>query len=80
MLLGTKLAAAEMIKAGGGSIVNISFIMGFVASLDGHPDYSAAKGAVRLHTKSAAVKYVLQGVRVNSLPPTRRPSSLAYSW
>jgi len=76
VFLGTKLAAAEMIKTGGGSIVNISSIMGFVASADGHPGYSAAKGAVRLYTKSAAVKYGPQGVRVNSVHPGYMPPML----
>jgi len=76
VFLGTKLAAAEMIRTGGGSIVNISSIMGFVASADGHPGYSAAKGAVRLYTKSAAVKYGPQGVRVNSVHPGYMPPML----
>ena len=76
VFLGTKLAAAEMIKTGGGSIVNISSIMGFVASADGHPGYSASKGAVRLYTKSAAVKYGPQGVRVNSVHPGYMPPML----
>ena len=34
---GTKLAAEQMAKTGGGSIVNISSIMGFVGSTSGHP-------------------------------------------
>ena len=76
VFLGTKLAAAEMIKTGGGSIVNISSIMGFVASADGHPGYSASKGAVRLYTKSAAVKYGPLGVRVNSVHPGYMPPML----
>ena len=58
-----------MVKAGRGSIVNISSIMGFVASADGHPGYAASKGAVRLYTKAAAVRYGPSGVRVNSEHP-----------
>ncbi len=76
VFLGTRLAAAQMMKTGGGSIVNISSIMGFVASADGHPGYSAAKGAVRLYTKSAAVKYGPHGVRVNSVHPGYMPPML----
>src|SRR5580692_5647870 len=45
VFLGTKLAAAAMIPNGKGSIVNISSIMGFVGSSDGHPAYVASKGA-----------------------------------
>src|SRR6516164_1802051 len=39
VFLGTKLAAEQMAKTGGGSIVNISSIMGFVGSTSGHPAY-----------------------------------------
>src|SRR6266478_1001927 len=55
VFLGTKLAAEQMAKTGGGSIVNISSIMGIVGGASGHPAYSASKGAVRIYTKSAAV-------------------------
>ena len=57
VFLGTKLAAEQMSKTGGGSIVNISSIMGFVGGASGHPAYSASKGAVRIYSKSAAVRY-----------------------
>ena len=76
VFLGTKLAAAEMAKTGGGSIVNISSIMGFVANAEGHPGYSASKGAVWLYTKSAAVRYGPSGVRVNSVHPGYLPPML----
>src|SRR3954454_17229192 len=56
VFLGTKLAAAEMAKSGG-SIVNISSIMGFVGGSSGHPAYGASKGAVRIYTKAAAARY-----------------------
>ena len=39
VFLGTKLAAEQMAKTGGGSIVNISSIMGFVGGTGGHPAY-----------------------------------------
>jgi NAD(P)-dependent dehydrogenase (short-subunit alcohol dehydrogenase family) len=76
VFLGTKLAAAEMMKAGRGSIVNISSIMGFVASAEGHPGYVASKGAVRLYTKAAACRYGPHGVRVNSVHPGYLPPML----
>ena len=76
VFLGTKLAAAEMMKTGGGSIVNISSIMGFVGSADGHPGYAASKGAVRLYTKAAACRYGPHGVRVNSVHPGYLPPML----
>ena len=76
VFLGTKLAAEQMAKTGGGSIVNISSIMGFVGGPSGHPAYSASKGAVRIYTKSAAVRYGPLGVRVNSVHPGYMPAML----
>jgi NAD(P)-dependent dehydrogenase (short-subunit alcohol dehydrogenase family) len=76
VFLGTKLAAEQMAKTGGGSIVNISSIMGFVGSNSGHPAYCASKGAVRIYTKAAAVRYGPQGVRVNSVHPGYMPPML----
>jgi NAD(P)-dependent dehydrogenase (short-subunit alcohol dehydrogenase family) len=76
VFLGTKLAAQQMAKTGGGSIVNISSIMGFVGGSSGHPAYCASKGAVRIYTKAAAVRYGPQGVRVNSVHPGYMPPML----
>jgi NAD(P)-dependent dehydrogenase (short-subunit alcohol dehydrogenase family) len=76
VFLGTKLAAEQMAKTGGGSIVNISSIMGFVGGASGHPAYGASKGAVRIYTKSAAVRYGPLGVRVNSVHPGYMPPML----
>jgi 3(or 17)beta-hydroxysteroid dehydrogenase len=69
VFLGTKLAAEQMMKTGGGSIINISSIMGFVGSASGHPAYHASKGAVRIYSKAAAVRYGPSGVRVNTVHP-----------
>ncbi|HEY1431737.1 MAG TPA: glucose 1-dehydrogenase [Stellaceae bacterium] len=76
VFVGTKLAAEQMAKTGGGSIVNISSIMGFVGGASGHPAYSASKGAVRIYTKSAAVRYGPLGIRVNSVHPGYMPPML----
>jgi NAD(P)-dependent dehydrogenase (short-subunit alcohol dehydrogenase family) len=66
--LGTKHAIPEMRKIGGGSIVNISSIMGIVGASHA-PAYSAAKGAIRLFTKAAAIQYAGEKIRVNSVHP-----------
>ena len=76
VFLGTKLTAEQMAKTGGGSIVNISSIMGFVGGASGHPAYSASKGAVLIYTKSAAVRYGPRGVRVNTVHPGYMPPML----
>lgn len=68
VFLGTKHAIPEMRKAGGGSIINISSGLGLVGSA-GSAAYGASKGAVRLFTKSAAIQYAQDGIRVNSVHP-----------
>jgi NAD(P)-dependent dehydrogenase (short-subunit alcohol dehydrogenase family) len=55
VFLGIKRDFPKMRTVGGGSIVNISFISGFVGQDFTHMGYSASKGAVRILTKSAAV-------------------------
>ncbi len=66
--LGMKAAVPAMREAGGGAIVNISSLYGLIGS-PGSIAYHATKGAVRLMTKSAALEYVKQGIRVNSIHP-----------
>ena len=68
VFLGTKLAIPELRKAGGGSIINISSIYGIVGS-ETSASYHASKGAVRIFTKSAAIQYAKEGIRVNSVHP-----------
>lgn len=79
VFLGCKYAVLEMLKTGGGSIVNISSIMGFVGGEGGHPAYHASKGAVRIFTKAMAVQYGPQGIRVNSVHPGFMPP-MQSSW
>ena len=66
--LGTKHAIPEMRKAGGGSIVNVSSMWGLVGSPTSTA-YHAAKGAVRIFTKAAAIQYAEENIRVNSVHP-----------
>ena len=68
VFLGTKHAIPEMRKAGGGSIINISSIYGIIGSPTATA-YHAAKGASRLFTKSAAIQYASENIRVNSVHP-----------
>lgn len=69
VFLGTRQAIPEMRKAGGGSIVNISSQLGLVGMNESSPQYQSSKGAVRLFTKSAAIQYATEGIRVNSVHP-----------
>ena len=68
VFLGTKYAIPEMRKVGGGSVINISSIYGIVGSA-ASAAYHAAKGASRLFTKSAAIQYAGENIRVNSVHP-----------
>jgi NAD(P)-dependent dehydrogenase (short-subunit alcohol dehydrogenase family) len=69
VFLGTKTAIPELRKAGGGSIVNIASISGNIGQSDVQAVYNASKGAVRIFTKSAAIQYAGEGIRVNSVHP-----------
>ena len=69
VFLGTKHAIPSMRKAGGGSIINISSIYGLVGSASTNCGYHAAKGAIRAFTKSAAIQYAGENIRVNSVHP-----------
>ena len=73
VFLGMKHAVPAMRQAGGGAIVNISSISGFVGQDRLHMAYNASKGAVRIMTKSAAVQYARDGIRVNSVHPGFMP-------
>lgn len=74
VFLGMKHAIAVMERQDdGGSIVNISSISGIVGQDFIHMGYNASKGAVRLMTKSAAVRWAASGIRVNSVHPGLMP-------
>lgn len=64
----TKHAIAHLRAAGGGSIINLSSIYGLVGGAD-VPPYHASKGAVRLMTKTDALTYAPDRIRVNSIHP-----------
>jgi len=65
---GMKYEAPEILKSGGGSIVNTSSILGLVGEGMFLP-YVAAKHGVSGMTKAAALSYSSQGLRVNSVHP-----------
>ncbi|HSG89738.1 MAG TPA: glucose 1-dehydrogenase [Pseudomonadales bacterium] len=73
VFLGMKHAIPRMRAAGGGAIVNISSISGFVGQPMLHMAYNASKGAVRIMTKAAAVQYAQDNIRVNSVHPGMMP-------
>ncbi len=70
VFFGMQAVIPGMLKNGGGSIVNISSIAGFVAVV-GCPQlaYVCSKFAVRGMTKHVAVEYGDKNIRVNSICP-----------
>jgi NAD(P)-dependent dehydrogenase (short-subunit alcohol dehydrogenase family) len=64
----TKHVIPYLKKAGGGSIINISSIHGLLGSPD-YPANHAAKGAIRSMSKTDAMLYAKDKIRVNSIHP-----------
>ena len=64
----TKHAIPHLKAAGGGSIINLSSIYGLVGGAD-VPPYHASKGAVRVMSKTDALLYAPDRIRVNSIHP-----------
>lgn len=64
----TKHVIPRMRRAGYGSIINLSSIYGLVGAAD-VPPYHASKGAVRLMSKTDALIYAADRIRVNSVHP-----------
>lgn len=70
ILLGMQAVIPSMLKAGNGSIINVSSIAGIVACF-GFPNiaYMASKFAIRGMTKAVAFEYGSKNIRVNSMHP-----------
>lgn len=64
----TKQVIPFLRQAKGGSIINLSSIYGIISAPD-IPPYHASKGAVRLMTKTDALLYAKEKIRVNSVHP-----------
>lgn len=63
-----KYAIDAMLKTGGGVVVNLASIAG-LNGIEFTSQYSASKHAVVGLTKSAAIDYAKQGIRVNAVAP-----------
>ncbi len=66
--IGIHVCAPAIIAAGGGSIVNVSSVNGFVGAW-GIAGYASSKFALRGLTRVAALELARKGVRVNSIHP-----------
>ena len=65
----SKVAIPHIIKAGGGSVINMSSNVALMA-LPGRDCYTAAKGGVASMTRSMAVEYAPHRIRVNAIAPS----------
>ncbi len=66
--MGCKYAIPRMLEAGGGAIINNASIMA-IAGVPGADAYTAAKGGVIALTRTLAVEWASQGIRVNCICP-----------
>lgn len=67
--LGCRFGIPALIRAGGGAVVNMASVVALMG-FPGRDCYTAAKGGVAALTRSLAVEYGRQGVRVNAVAPT----------
>ncbi len=65
---GCQCAARQMIRQGGGSIINITSVYGLVAA-PGRAAYCASKAACNMLTKVLAIEWAKKNIRVNAIAP-----------
>jgi NAD(P)-dependent dehydrogenase (short-subunit alcohol dehydrogenase family) len=67
--LGCRVGIPEIIRSGGGSVINMSSNVALMG-IAGRDCYTAAKGGVAAMTRSMAVEFAPQRVRVNAIAPS----------
>ncbi|HVH78567.1 MAG TPA: SDR family oxidoreductase [Stellaceae bacterium] len=67
--LGCRFGIPELIKSGGGSVINMSSNVALMG-VPGRDCYTAAKGGISAITRSLAVAYAPKKVRVNAIAPS----------
>ena len=69
--LGCKYVLPAMVRQGGGAVVNISSVAGLSHQVGGRTNvaYAASKAGIIAFSRSTAIAYVTQGIRVNTVVP-----------
>ena len=75
-----KYGIPELLKAGGGSVINIASFVALVGCSVPQDAYTASKGAVIALTKSLAVQFGPKGVRSNAICPGPIETPLLMDW
>jgi NAD(P)-dependent dehydrogenase (short-subunit alcohol dehydrogenase family) len=65
----SKYVGLQMMKNGGGSIINIASMSGYIANTEAQCAYNASKAAVIMITKCLASEWVKYNIRVNAIAP-----------
>src|SRR5436853_986413 len=69
VMLCCKFGIPELVRAGGGSVINVASFVALVGCTVPQDVYTASKGAVLALTKSLAVQFGRERVRVNAICP-----------
>lgn len=75
-----KYGIPELIKNGGGSVINIASFVAFVGCSVPQDAYTSSKGGVIALTKSLAVQYGPKGIRSNAICPGPIETPLLMDW
>src|SRR6185437_16404306 len=79
VFLAMKAEIQQMLKGGGGAIVNNASIAGLIAE-QGISTYVAAKHAVIGLSKAAAIEYASKGIRINAIAPGLVETGMTRHW